>query len=227
MALRDDFFLNSNLSSIIWDMSPIVIAMIDEDDKFLYVNRTGQSFWEYSEAELKAKKWQDITHPEDIPADVTMRKLLKEGKQKSYTMSKRYLTKSGRVVWGSLTAYAFNETGGKFICFLTQVVPIEKRNNDNVVVYNHDARGADKDGQKTNVIGYVLKHFPSLLSLTMMIFGSIWVFSSDLGASRQKVISMESDIRKLDESFKETKKHLDEITRILIEMKKEQQGKGK
>ncbi len=222
---------NTDLANTLWDMSPIVIAMIDEEGRFLCVNQMAQHFWEYTEAELRQKRWQDITHPEDLPADVSMHKMLRDKKQQQYTMCKRYITKSGRVVWGSLTVHTLNDTGGRFLYFLSQVIPIDNYIHEkNEIQKTISAQEVTKDGgSKVSFSGYIMKNLPSLVSLLFVLIGGVYVFSADFGANKQKMNDMENDIKRIEvkvhDSNKSTQKKMEEITKLLIEIKSAKGGK--
>ena len=200
--------------------------MIDEEGHFLYVNNMAQHFWEYTEAELRQKKWQDITHPEDLSADVSMHKMLKDKKQQQYTMCKRYITKSGRVVWGSLTVHMLNDTGSNYLYFLSQVVPLDNYihgSGEVTAPVSTPAPKDDEEGKQSKWGEYIKKNFPSFLSLLFVVVGGVYIFSSDFGANKQKVKNLEDSIKKIeakvDESNKESQKKWQEMMNILRDIK--------
>lgn len=83
----------------LWSHSISGAAVIDSHGKFLAANPAFCSTVEYTEAELLSKRWQDITHPEDLHASEEMEKQLVNDQVFDYSIRKRYLTKTGRVVW--------------------------------------------------------------------------------------------------------------------------------
>lgn len=78
------------------------IALVDKDKKFLYTNKKFSETCEYSPIELIGRSFEDITHPEDVHEDVSMVQAILDGKIDSYTMTKRYITKTGKTVWVKL-----------------------------------------------------------------------------------------------------------------------------
>ena len=56
----------------------------------------------YSADELAQMTWQQITHPDDLEADLAQAKRLISGQASSYTIEKRYIRKDGGIVWVSL-----------------------------------------------------------------------------------------------------------------------------
>jgi PAS domain S-box-containing protein len=223
------FAMNEEVANILWDMSPIVITMIDEEGKFLYVNHMAQHFWEYTEAELRQKKWQDITHPEDLPADVSMHKMLKDGQQRQYTMCKRYITKSGRVVWGSLTVHPLNDTSGRTVHFLSQVIPLDNyihgSQQDEIYKVMPANEVKPPKNEKVSVSGYIMKHLPNFISLLFVLIGGIYVFSADLGANKQKINNVEEDIKKVEKKVDSIERNAQEQMKILLEIKNSKESK--
>jgi len=228
------FSISADLADIIWDMSPIVIALLDDDGRFLYVNHMAQHFWEYTEAELKQKKWQDITHPEDLSADLSMHKLLKDKKQQHYTMCKRYITKSGKVVWGNLTVHLTSSTHGNMVCFLSQVVPLDsyvpQNTLDSIIEVQNQKRQFNEEnaGIPWGGAGYLKNNWTSVLSLLFVIDGGLYVFSTDLGANKQKITNMEERIKKVEKGIEDVNKktsnidsNISGVMKLLQDIKKE------
>lgn len=65
------------------------------------VNQAMCAITGYSEQELCARTSAEITHPDDVAADVTSMGRLRSGGARSHELDKRYLTPTGRVVWAS------------------------------------------------------------------------------------------------------------------------------
>lgn len=107
----------------IWDKSSIGLAKVDTEGQFVLVNSRLCELLEYTESELLKKKFEDITHPEDIADDWIMARKCLSGEITSYTMSKRYLTKTGRVVWVRLKGILVTEIN-KEKYFISQIIPL-------------------------------------------------------------------------------------------------------
>jgi len=67
------------------------------------VNPAFARFLGYSEDELAKMTFADFTHPGDVDRDLTLYHSLLAGRIDHYGMEKRYIKKSGEVVWGKLT----------------------------------------------------------------------------------------------------------------------------
>ena len=86
----------------IFEHAPFGAAMTDWNGKIILSNRALARMLAYSKQELERLHFADITHPDDVDGDVSMFKKLTRHEIDHYSLEKRYLTKSGRVVWGSM-----------------------------------------------------------------------------------------------------------------------------
>ena len=86
----------------IFAQAAVGIAQIGLNGEWLLVNDRFCRMLGYSEAELRTKTLQDITHPEDIEESQTGRRQLLASEMSSHTMEKRYLRKDGTVAWARL-----------------------------------------------------------------------------------------------------------------------------
>jgi PAS domain S-box-containing protein len=81
----------------------------------------------YTQAELQNKKWQEITHPDDI--ELTQREIdqLLSGKRESARFNKRYIHKAGSVVWVDLSSSVRRDKDGKPLYLMTSVIDTTER----------------------------------------------------------------------------------------------------
>lgn len=92
--------------------APIGILLVGLDHKILRANKSICELLNYSEQELTALTFDDITHPEDLETDVRYAEQLFEGARNSYKLEKRYLKKNGETVWIDLTATVVRDRNG-------------------------------------------------------------------------------------------------------------------
>ena len=112
----------------LWEHSVSGLALVAEDGLFLRVNPAFCRIVEYTEHELRSRKFQSITHPDDVSADEEMARDLSDGRIASYDMAKRYITKTGTIRWISLRGSRIALDDGSFALFLSQItlhVPLE------------------------------------------------------------------------------------------------------
>lgn len=115
---------DSRVFAVLWENAQVGLAIVGEDGHWLACNRVLCAFLEYSEAELRKLTWQEITHPGDLNADVEMAEGLARHPIGGYDMHKRYLCKSGRVVWAGLRVVPLVDEHGRFLAYLSQISPV-------------------------------------------------------------------------------------------------------
>lgn len=120
----DEYFAqHPKAVKLFWEESLIGFAIVNKEGNFLYVNAALCDLLGYNKEELLSKKFQEITHRDDLLADETMANKVAEGEESSYTMIKRYLTKTYGVIWVKLKVTGVYADDGVFEVFFTQVQP--------------------------------------------------------------------------------------------------------
>lgn len=106
------------------DNAPIGMALVSTDGHWIKVNPALCALVGYSEEELLQATFQDITHPDDLDADMSHVARLLARQADSYAMAKRYIHKDGHIIWASLhVALVWNEDGTPN-CFISQILDI-------------------------------------------------------------------------------------------------------
>jgi PAS domain S-box-containing protein len=96
-------------------------------DGGLSVNKAFCDMLGYSEDELVHKKWQEITHPEDIALSSQMTEILLAGEKDAVRFTKRYIHKNGSTVWADLSIALRRDHESKPLYFMTVVLDITER----------------------------------------------------------------------------------------------------
>jgi PAS domain S-box-containing protein len=87
-----------------FEQAAIGIAHVGEDGRWLRVNRKLCEILGYTENELLRLRFQDVTYPADLAADLEQAARLAAREISQYSMEERYLRKDGLLVWCHLTA---------------------------------------------------------------------------------------------------------------------------
>jgi PAS domain S-box-containing protein len=82
-----------------FEQASIGVAHVGLDGKWLRVNWKLCEIAGYTRTELLQKKFGDITHPDDRPADLIEAQQLLDGKKTSSIREKRYIHKDGHAIW--------------------------------------------------------------------------------------------------------------------------------
>lgn len=109
----------------LWTSSLVGLSFVKEDGKWAHPSPTLCQLLEYTSNELEGMTFADVTHPLDIAADAEMAKALARGDIPYYVMSKRYISKTGKVVWIKLHVSGFFDSNDKFLMYLSQIAPAE------------------------------------------------------------------------------------------------------
>jgi len=112
--------------SNVFHFSPIGKSMTGMDGS-LIVNRAFCDILGYSEEELLAKNWVDITHPDDVQHNLDVVKSLIDGTIASAKYEKRYIHKDGRLVWAELNTTLMRDENNEPSYFITSVQDINER----------------------------------------------------------------------------------------------------
>ncbi|MGE2832672.1 EAL domain-containing protein [Mycobacterium sp. SMC-4] len=104
--------------------SPIGMAVVGLDGKFLRTNRALRTMLGFTRRELAGLSFQEITHPDDLDSDLALVAECLEGRRRSYRMDKRYIAADGHVVWCALTAVIVHAPRDRPLCFVSQIVDV-------------------------------------------------------------------------------------------------------
>lgn len=115
----------------LFEKAPIGIAIVD-DLSFIYstdygmstINPMFEKIMGRSTLELSKLKWTDITHPDDLQADLDMHKEFQDGKINGFSMEKRFIKPDGSVVWVDMTVsrlMGINDLVSKHLCIISDI----------------------------------------------------------------------------------------------------------
>lgn len=103
------------------------MSLIGLDGRWLKVNRALCETTGYSEAELLARSFQDLTHPDDLHIGPASLGDLLSGKRESIQIEKRYLHKRGHEVWVLVNLSLVRDKGGNPEHFISQILDVSER----------------------------------------------------------------------------------------------------
>jgi diguanylate cyclase (GGDEF)-like protein/PAS domain S-box-containing protein len=96
-----------------FEQAAVGIAHIEPNTgRFLKVNHRFGEFIGYSRSELEQMQFNDVIHPEDIEIGSDGLRQLAERAIEHFSVEKRYIHKSGRMLWGNLTLSAVFDRNG-------------------------------------------------------------------------------------------------------------------
>lgn len=104
--------------------APIGMAMVSLEGKFLKVNQSLCDLLGFTGPELLKTDFQTITFPEDLETDLSYVNKALAGEFSSYSMDKRYITKSKEMVWAHLSVSLIRDEKNVPQFFVSQIMNI-------------------------------------------------------------------------------------------------------
>jgi len=96
-----------------FENAAVGIAHVDVNGRFLRVNEKLCDILGYTREELLAEKFQDVTFPDDLNADLEQLAPLLRGDLPSFSRDKRYLRKDGSIVWVAVSVSLQRDAAGR------------------------------------------------------------------------------------------------------------------
>lgn len=121
-------FKNIDLFNQAFFFAPIGMSIVSLEGKWIKVNHALTKITGYTEDELLTTNFQTLTYPKDLDTDLSYTQELVEGKRDSFEMEKRYVHKSGKIVWVLLSVSIVRE-GNKPLFLISQIQDITDRKN--------------------------------------------------------------------------------------------------
>jgi PAS domain S-box-containing protein len=97
----------------VFEEGPLGMALVGKDYRFQKVNGALCQMVGYPEAALVQMSFADITHPDDLRADMELAERLFRGEISYYQLRKRYVNKDGEIIWINLTASVIRDRDGE------------------------------------------------------------------------------------------------------------------
>ncbi|MCX6031719.1 MAG: PAS domain S-box protein [Chloroflexi bacterium] len=102
-------------------------ALVDVRGCFRQVNPALCRMLGYTEDELLGKSFQDITHPDDRPADAEFFNRVLAGEADSHCFEKRYACKDGSLIWALVSSSLIRDSQGRPRHFVSHMQDITGR----------------------------------------------------------------------------------------------------
>lgn len=100
------------------------ISHVGVKGQLLAINQTFCNLVGYTEDELRAMTFQDITVPEDLESDLQFLEQALAGERSQYALEKRYIHKNGHTIWAKLTVALMRKDDGTPDYFISVVQDI-------------------------------------------------------------------------------------------------------
>jgi PAS domain S-box-containing protein len=109
----------------LFTQAPLGIAVIDSLTGHIYnANQKYADIAGLTTQDLPCVTWMQMTHPEDVQADLDNMALMNAGKTNGFSMEKRYLRTDGTIVWINITVarmHLHNKGNPRHLCIVEDI----------------------------------------------------------------------------------------------------------
>ena len=113
------------LAWLIFDHAAIGMTLVaPADGRFLRVNDALCALLGRSRAELLACTWPLLTHPDDLPLDLSLVQEVLEDRRETYQLTKRFLRPDGSVIHAQLSVACLRHPDRRVRLFVSQIVDL-------------------------------------------------------------------------------------------------------
>jgi diguanylate cyclase (GGDEF)-like protein/PAS domain S-box-containing protein len=119
-----------------FDYAAIGMALVSPQGSWLRVNRSLCDLIGYTEAEMLASNFQTVTHGDDLQHDLANLYRLMQGETLTCQVEKRYVHKSGQIVWALNNVSLVRDVDGDPVHFIFQIQDITERKRVEAALQN-------------------------------------------------------------------------------------------
>lgn len=119
-----------------FDYAAIGMALVSPQGAWLRVNRSLCDLIGYGEAELLASNFQTVTHKDDLQNDLADLYRLMQGETLTCQVEKRYVHKSGQIVWALNNVSLVHDVDGNPVHYIFQIQDITERKRVEAALQN-------------------------------------------------------------------------------------------
>ncbi len=109
------------------DRAAVGMCLVSPDGQFLRVNDSLCALLGRDADELRSSTWQELTHPDDLDADLALVDDLLAGRRDQYRFLKRFIRADETVVWGDLSVSCVRSADGSVRWFISQITDVTER----------------------------------------------------------------------------------------------------
>lgn len=134
---------------VTFEQAAVGVAHVSPSGRWLRVNQRLCDIVGYSRDELLKLRFQDITHPDDLPLDLDHVRKMLGAEIAAYSMEKRYIRKDGVPVWINLTVSLVRDSSGQPDYFISVIEDIASRKSAEEQLHQLSAELEERVAERT------------------------------------------------------------------------------
>ncbi|MEY2630355.1 MAG: Adaptive-response sensory-kinase SasA, partial [Bacteroidota bacterium] len=194
----------------IFDQAPIGIVKLDSiTGKFLTINKAYCKIVGYSIEELLNTNFQSITHEDDLAEDLANMEKLRNGLIDDFSMEKRYIHKSGKIVWVNLIVAVLWREANKVLNHIAIVEDITDKKRAEEELKQSFELVSEQNKRLLNfsyIVSHNLRSHTSNIELISGLMEGI--------KSQEEQAEMVHLLQKVSKSLDDTMRNLNEVVNI-------------
>lgn len=111
----------------IFELAPAGMSILDLQGRFLNVNQALCDLLGYTKAELLRTTWLEMTHPDDLPSNLSLIQKIVSGEIPHAQLEKRYLNKTGETLYAVVSIAPLQNSRDEMHQLAVQVIDITER----------------------------------------------------------------------------------------------------
>lgn len=110
-----------------YELDLVGLAITSPNKGWLRINKCLCDMMEYSEQELCLMTWAELTHPDDLAADVEQFQRLLANEINGYSLEKRFISRTGKIIPTNLVVRCVRKSTGEVDYVMAMVEDITER----------------------------------------------------------------------------------------------------
>jgi diguanylate cyclase (GGDEF)-like protein/PAS domain S-box-containing protein len=125
---------------VAFDNAPIGVALLSPGGRWLHVNNALCELLRYTPEQLQELTFAELTHPDDLAANLERSRKQLEGEDWEPRIEKRYIRSDGEAVWVALTNEVVRDAAGEPLYFVAQIEDITQRRETETALRDAEER---------------------------------------------------------------------------------------
>lgn len=133
-SMLDSLALREAQLTMFYSLDLVGLTVTSSDKGWVSINACLCTMLEYTEEQLQELTWVDLTHPDDLAADVEQFTKLLANEIDGYSLEKRFISRTGKVISTMLVVRCVRKKNGNVDYVMAMVQDISKQKEDAIQI---------------------------------------------------------------------------------------------